>query len=169
MELRIATSRETEILAALAIEFRDHLQRTTPTDAQFRISIRRLLASPDAEFYLATGERGPIGYVLQRFRFSMWASGLEATIEDLFVAPSQRQKGAGQQLIQFAVARAQAKGCASICLDTNENNLASTKIYTELGFNAVSKRWNGRQVFYRLNLTRPNPAPAAPAEVEEPA
>jgi GNAT superfamily N-acetyltransferase len=152
MHLRPATPADAEALAAMAIAFRNHLERAIPTDAQFQASISTLLASGDAAFYLALEGEAPIGYVLQRFRYSMWASGLEATIEDLFVAPSHRQQGTGRRLIQFAVDAAATKGCATVCLDTNENNRASTKIYTDLGFNAVSKRWQGRQLFYRLNL-----------------
>lgn len=152
MDLRIATPQDLEPLSGMAIAFRNHLERAVPSDAQFQASVARLLDSEDAAFYMAHENGRPIGYVLQRFRYSMWAAGDEATIEDLFVSPDQRQNGAGKRLIQFAIEQAKAQGCRSVCLDTNENNLASTKIYTGLGFNAVSKRWNGRQVFYRLNF-----------------
>jgi len=152
LDIRIATRQDADQIADLAIAFRNHLERATPSDSQFKTSVSRLLASEDAEFYLATADGHPMGYVLQRFRFSMWASGIEATLEDLFVDPTHRRKGAGKQLIQFALKRAQNRGCASVCLDTNENNEASTRIYTQLGFNAISKRWNGRQIFFRLHL-----------------
>jgi ribosomal protein S18 acetylase RimI-like enzyme len=152
LELRIATPLDAEPLARLAIEFRNHLERTTPTDAQFLGSVTRLLSGDDGEFYLAIENDYPIGYVLQRFRFSMWAAGQEATLEDLFVSPRHRQSGTGKQLVQFALEQAKAKGCVTVCLDTNEHNEASTRIYTQLGFNAVSKRWNGRQIFYRVQL-----------------
>lgn len=152
LNLRIATIQDAESLSALAIEFRNHLERTTPTDAQFRESVDRLLSAGDAEFYLATETGRPLGYVLQRFRFSMWAAGTEATLEDLFVSPQLRGGGIGKRLVAFALDRARTKGCASVCLDTNEHNEASTRIYAQLGFNAVSKRWQGRQIFYRLNL-----------------
>ena len=152
MEINIATNPDTDRIADLAIAFRNHLERQVPSDIQFRSSVSSLLASGDAEFYLATDNNHSIGYVLQRFRYSMWASGIEATIEDLYVSPDHRQSGAGKRLIQFALDRAQTKGCSSVCLDTNENNVASTKIYSQLGFNSISKRWNGRQIFYRLNF-----------------
>jgi ribosomal protein S18 acetylase RimI-like enzyme len=152
LDIRIATHQDVDHIADMAIGFRNHLERNTPSDTQFRTSVSDLLASGDAEFYLALENGHPIGYVLQRFRFSMWVSGIEATIEDLFVSPSQRRNGSGKRLIQFALDRAQAKGCSSVCLDTNENNVASTRIYTQLGFNSVSKRWHGRQLFLRLHF-----------------
>jgi hypothetical protein len=51
--------------------------------------------------------------------------------------------------MEFALQAATEHGCLSICLDTKEFNVASTTIYTQLGFNSMSKRWNGRQVFFR--------------------
>lgn len=136
----------------MAVAFRNHLERDTPTQLDFEHSVTRLLHSPDALFLVATGEEGPVGYVLLRFRYSMWVCGLEATIEDLFVDPSARKQGVGKALIEGALDAAIAQGCLSVCLDTNEFNIASTAIYTQLGFNAISKRWNGRQVFFRKSL-----------------
>jgi GNAT superfamily N-acetyltransferase len=149
MFIRKATSEDAPAILAMVLAFRDHLERATPTSAQFEASIGKLLGSPDAHFYIATLNGPPVGYVLQRFRYSMWACGSEATIEDLFVDPSARKNGIGKALIEFALQAATSQGCSSVCLDTNEFNVASTRIYTQLGFNSVSKRWNGRQVFFR--------------------
>jgi ribosomal protein S18 acetylase RimI-like enzyme len=152
MEIRVATLQDCGSIAELAIGFRNYLERPIPTDSQFLESISALLASSDAEFYIAISDSNPVGYVLQRYRYSMWATGTEATIEDLYVDPGARMGGIGRGLVRFALRRASERSCKCVCLDTNENNAASTKIYTQLGFNAVSKRWNGRQVFFRLSL-----------------
>jgi GNAT superfamily N-acetyltransferase len=152
MDLRSATAQDAGALVALILEFRNHLERVTPTEVQFRESVTRLLSSEDTAFFLAEEEGVALGYVLMRFRHSMWAAGLEATLEDLFVSPRHRRGGVGRRLVAFALERARDLGCTTVCLDTNEHNEASTRIYTRLGFNAVSKRWHGRQIFYRLNL-----------------
>jgi len=152
MEIRSASLQDCPSITAMAVGFRNHLERSVPSDAQFQESIARLLACEDAEFFIASEGDAPLGYVLQRYRYSMWASGNEATIEDLYVDPIARKTGIGRRLIEFALRRAAERACASVCLDTNEHNVASTRIYTQLGFNTVSKRWNGRQLFYRLNL-----------------
>lgn len=152
MTIQPATPEDAVALVAMAVAFRNHLERETPTEAQFERSIAELLASPDALFFVAAQDEGPVGYVLLRYRYSMWVCGLEATIEDLFVDPSARKNGVGKALIERALQAAAEHGCLSVCLDTNEFNVASTRIYTQLGFNAVSKRWNGRQVFFRKAL-----------------
>ncbi len=159
MTIRTATAQDARAIADLAIAFRNHLQRAVPTQAQFEASVATLLASPDARFFLAERDGRPVGYVLQRYRYSMWASGMEATIEDLYVDPAARQGGLGRALIECAVAAAEALPCTTVCLDTNEFNASSTAIYRRLGFDAFSKRWNGRQLFYRLALPRNPEAP----------
>jgi GNAT superfamily N-acetyltransferase len=153
MNIDIATMKDAAALVTMAVTFRNHLERDTPTQAQFEQSITVLLNSPDARFLIAANDEGPMGYVLLRFRYSMWVGGDEATIEDLFVDPTRRKNGVGRALIEAALQAATAHGCLSVCLDTNEFNVASTTIYTQLGFNAVSKRWNGRQVFFRKPLS----------------
>lgn len=159
MHIFLAAAHHAQDIAEMASAFRDHLNRTEPSDADFLRSVQSLLASSDAEFFVCRDGDVAAGYVLQRYRHSMWAGGLEATVEDLFVRPTARQGGLGKALIQFAIARAAQRGCVTACLDTNEFNAASTRIYTQLGFDAVSKRWNGRQIFYRRAVTPQDAAP----------
>jgi ribosomal protein S18 acetylase RimI-like enzyme len=153
MDLRPATAADAPALAALAIAFRDHLARTFPSDAQLAQGVAQLLAAPDAELVVACEGIALRGYALLRFRHSMWAAGIEAALEDLFVDPSARRGGVGRRLVTFALERARARGAVTACLDTNEHNTASTRIYGSLGFDCVSRRWNGRQLFYRVSLT----------------
>ncbi len=162
MHIRIATLEDKPAIVAMAVAFRNHLERYMPSDTQFGDSVHTLLESRDAEFFIALAHGQPVGYVLQRYRHSMWASGTEATIEDLFVDPAVRGQGTGKALIEFALARACQAGCASVCLDTNEFNAASTRIYTGLGFSAMSKRWNGRQIFFRKSIQDGVEVPARP-------
>ena len=160
MPIRLATPEDAQVLTTLAIQFRNHLAREAPTDTQFLDSIALLLALPDTEFLLATLDAAPVGYVLLRYRHSMWAAGQEATLEDLFVDPGARRHGLGKELVRFALGRAEARGCATVCLDTNENNTGSLRIYTQLGFETLSRRWQGRQLFLRRNAPVSAPASA---------
>src|SRR5947207_11571104 len=77
--VRIAGEADLETLVRLAAAFRDHLRQVTPSDADFRVSIARLLQDTGAEFFLACDSRGTsLGYVQCRYRYSAWTSGLEA-------------------------------------------------------------------------------------------
>ncbi len=150
--IRFATQQDADAIAGMAIAFRNHLERDTPSDTGFHCSVAFLLAADDASFLIASEAGQPLGYLVLRYRYSMWADGVEATLEDLFVDPAARRGGVGRALVEEALQHATRRGCCSICLDTNEHNAASTRIYRQLGFNEVSRRWNGRQLFFRRSL-----------------
>ena len=94
MRVGIADLSDLEDLHVLVVAFRDHLQRIHPDDASLRENLTCLIESGDAEFFLTFDDDGrPAGYVQQRYRHSIWLSGLEACLEDLFVNPSCRRQG----------------------------------------------------------------------------
>lgn len=152
MPFRLATLQDAPALLDLALVFRDHLQRARPDRASFQDGIARILEGGEGEFALAGPEAAPAGYALLRYRHSMWAAGTEATLEDLFVLPAMRGQGFGKGLVGFALARARARACTTVGLDTNERNAVSTGIYRSFGFESHSRRWGGCQMFFRLDL-----------------
>ena len=143
-----------EGLIRLATLFRDELERTKPSEEELRDSIRALLVDGGAEFFVALGDAGDCeGFIQQRYRYSMWVSGLEACIEDLYVVPASRGWGVASRLVEYAIARAQAKNCRSIALDTNELNEPAILLYTRLGFSCESSRFTGgKQLWFERPL-----------------
>ncbi len=152
--MRKATINDLESILTLVIGFREYLNLKSPSESKFRNGLEKLISGNDAEFFVVSNNKNVIfGYILLRYRFSMWASGLEARIEDLFVSPSDRQKGTGKELVKYAIQKVTEKGCVTICLDTNENNPVTMNMYTQLGFKAHKKVWdNGRQIFFRQSI-----------------
>jgi ribosomal protein S18 acetylase RimI-like enzyme len=156
LEVRIASTADLEALMRLATAFRDHHGLAEPSEADFRTSIVRLLQNGETEFLLACGAGGgtSLGYVQARYRYSAWTSALEAEIEDVFVVHAARRRGIGRQLMVFAMARAVAKGCRTIGLNTNERNAGAVALYQQLGFCAERARWHGgRQLWLTKVLT----------------
>jgi len=152
--VRVATARDLEALVRLAGAFRDSLGRERPSDAAFHSSFQRLLSDLESEFLLAVGSAGEaLGYVQSRFRWSAWNEGLEAELEDVFVAAAARRGGIGRWLVLGAIERARARGCRSIALNTNERNEPALALYGTLGFRAERGRWQGgRQLWLDLAL-----------------
>jgi GNAT superfamily N-acetyltransferase len=107
------------------------------------------LTDSATEFYLArTGEGVAIAYVQCRFRYSAWASGWDAELEDVFVSSRARRQGYGRQLLDFALCRIRAKGCRLVGLNTNERNRPALVLYERAGFRADRRDWdNGRQLW----------------------
>ena len=141
-------------LQRLVAEFRDLLQRGHPNDKVLSQSLQRLLTNGEAEFLLAVDDtRSAVGYIQQRYRYSLWYSGMEATLEDLYVSPETRRQGVATQLVQFAVERAKDKGCQIIRLDTNESNHDAIRLYRTLGFLTGSTRFaKSRQLLFEKRL-----------------
>ena len=143
-----------EGLIKMATSFRDELGRSKPLEEDFRENIGILLVDGDAEFFVALGDAGDwVGFIQQRYRYSMWVSGLEACIEDLYVVPESRRRSVGSKLVEYAVARAQAKSCRSTSVDTNELNEPAILLYTRLGFSSESSPFpGGKQLWFERPL-----------------
>ena len=77
-------------LVGLAAEFRNTLGRSTPSDLT-------LTEHNATDFLVAWDEAVAVGYLQQRYRFSIWLGALEATLEDLFVIAQARRRGCRSQ------------------------------------------------------------------------
>ena len=119
-----------------------------PADEQLRESLALLLPDRHTQFFIASApDNSCVGYVQQRYRFSLWTLALQADIEDLFVMPAARRQGVGGSLIEFAIEQAKSLGCRQISVDTNERNAEALGLYEKLGFSAESPRWSGGRRF----------------------
>jgi ribosomal protein S18 acetylase RimI-like enzyme len=59
-----------------------------------------------------------------------------ALIEDVRVARHCRSRGIGEQLVQWAIAEAQARGCKLVELFTHNTRIDAQRFYKRLGFQA---------------------------------
>jgi ribosomal protein S18 acetylase RimI-like enzyme len=152
--IRMASEADLDALVCLAAAFRDHLRQLTPSDGDFHASLAMLLHDAGTEFFLARSAQGmALGYVQARYRYSCWSSALEAEIEDVFIVDGARRRGVGLRLVEFAIARATARGCRSIGLNTNERNEGAVGLYRQLGFVAERALWQGgRQLWLTKSL-----------------
>jgi ribosomal protein S18 acetylase RimI-like enzyme len=55
-------------------------------------------------------------------------------IEDVRVASNRRSRGIGEQMVQWAVAEARARGCKLVELLTNNARVDAQRFYARLGF-----------------------------------
>ena len=150
--VRVAERSDVETLTTLIVNFRDFLGRDGPTEGDIRASMVAQLRNSDVLALLAFRGTIPIGYAFLLFRYSHWANGIEATVNDLFVLESVRGTGVGRALISQSVVAAKARGTRLVTLSTNEMNTASNRIYESIGFICYSNLWQGKQVYYRLSL-----------------
>lgn len=152
---RSAAIDDAERLAPLVLAFRDHLGAARPTAEELEGALPAALRDPATEFCLCLADDGSaVGYTNARSFHSIWAAGLEAHLEDLFVLEAARGAGLGQRLLEFAVERMRARGARAIGLHTNEHNREGQSLYRKAGFRPqTEERWDGgREVYWTRRL-----------------
>ena len=148
-----AEPREAAAVAALLVEFRDHLGFDRPSDNAFLASVERLIEDPATEYLLGAPREGApaVGVVQLRYRWSVWRAAEDCELEDLFVSAQARRGGVGRALLAAAIGRARERGVRRIALDTAERNEAAVALYRSFGFSDEAYE-GGRAMLLRLRL-----------------
>ncbi len=76
----------------------------------------------------------PIAFTLCYFTFSSTRMAKTLQLNDLFVLPTHRSQGIGEQLIHHVFAYAKANDYASVGIETAHDNYGAQKLYQRLGF-----------------------------------
>ena len=148
-----AEPREAAAVAALLVEFRDHLGFDRPSDNAFLASVERLIEDPATEYLLGAPREGApaVGVVQLRYRWSVWRAAEDCELEDLFVSAQARRGGVGRALLAAAIERARERGVRRIALDTAERNETAVALYRSFGFSDEAYE-GGRAMLLRLRL-----------------
>jgi GNAT superfamily N-acetyltransferase len=154
LEIRDATLPDVPVLARLIAAFRDHLNAKVPSDSDIRAHLPRALRDSGIEFACAWLHAEPVGYTQTRFLTSVWAAGLEAYLEDLFVVAAARRRSVGRSLLGHALARAEARSALKFSLTTNDQNEPAHSLYRSEGFVPVSHALypGGREVLWSRSV-----------------
>jgi GNAT superfamily N-acetyltransferase len=88
---------------------------------------------PKYRCLLAEWDGKPIGYALFHYIFSTWRGQPGFYLEDLFVYPEMRGKGAGKALLQRLAEIAVQEHCYGLRWMVLENNDPALKFYESLG------------------------------------
>jgi ribosomal protein S18 acetylase RimI-like enzyme len=154
LAIRVAGPDDARILSGLVRAFRDHLAARTPADGALECHLPRALADPGIEFACAWLGGEAVGYTQTRFWTSIWASGIEAQLDDLFVLAPARRREVGRALLRHALERAALRGALRFGLNTNERNLAAQALYRSEGLVPQSHALypGGREVLWIKEL-----------------
>jgi len=100
---------------------------------------RRLLAEflqrPEAgQLWLAESGGSVSGYALVPFYFSLEFDGAVALLDEFFMLPEMRGRGAGAKLLSEVMAALPGEGIQRLRLEVDEKHPAAAKLYERLGF-----------------------------------
>ena len=84
----------------------------------------------------------PIGFAVYFFNYSTWLGRYGLFLEDLYVTPEQRGKGAGKALLQRLARIAVDRNCTRLDCNVLDWNKPSIKFYEALGAKPQSE-WIG--------------------------
>ena len=131
MVVRRAEVEDAGDVARLLYAFNTEYDDPTPEPPQLAARMRELMAADTV--VLLAGD-GPDGVAVLRFRLSIWSSGKECYLAELYVTPERRGQGLGRALMERAIEVAREEGANWMDLGTSEDDVAARALYESLGF-----------------------------------
>ena len=138
-------------VARLLHDFNPEFDDPTPGVEALTERARQLLAEGEMTVLLG-GERSD-GIALFRLRPAIWNQGLDAYLEELYVAPQRRGEGIGRALLEATMDAAREAGAVRIDLGTSVDDTAAIALYESCGFTNREREPDGpRMLFYERDL-----------------
>ena len=141
--IRIRPARGSDVAAIVAMLADDALGRgrervEDPLPPSYLQAFEKVERDPNIQLVVAEGEGGEVVGCLQLCILPGLSSqgASRALIEDVRVASLHRSRGIGEQLVQWAVAEAQGRGCRLVELLTHNTRVDAQRFYKRLGFQA---------------------------------
>jgi ribosomal protein S18 acetylase RimI-like enzyme len=138
-------------VARLLHDFNTEFGDPTPGVEALTERAARLLGAGEITVLLG-GER-PDGVAVLRLRPALWTKGLDAYLEELYVAPARRGEGIGRALLEATMDAARKAGAVRIDLGTSVDDTAAIALYESCGFTNREGEPDGpRMLFYERDL-----------------
>jgi ribosomal protein S18 acetylase RimI-like enzyme len=105
-------------------------------EAAVRRALEGLLRDPAAgrAFLVHEENRGPVGYLVVTFGYSLEFRGRDAFVDELYVAPNHRGRGHGREALRTAEACCREAGAHALHLEVRHDNLKAQRLYRSWGF-----------------------------------
>ncbi|MEB3101791.1 GNAT family N-acetyltransferase [Ferviditalea candida] len=128
-------------LIPLIIGYLQFYNRPVPPDEKIEEMIVRFLVHPDEGVQFAAAENGELkGFATLNYIWSTTRMQKIALLNDLYVDPEHRRKGAGEGLLNAALNQAKKENLPIMRLLTAEDNKAAQALYEKTGGKAPGWR-----------------------------
>lgn len=138
----IRPARREDVAAIVAMLADDHLGRARervedPLPESYYQAFERVTRDQNLTLVVAESEGRVVGCLqLAILPGISTQGGIRGLLEDVRVASDCRSRGIGEQLVQWAVAEAKARGCNLVELLTHQTRTDAQRFYKRLGFAA---------------------------------
>ncbi len=122
--------------AQLLHDFNVEYDEPSPSPADLAVRLAALIEQGQVVLLLGRepGAGVPVGVAVLRLTPSLWSSGQEAYLAELYVVPDRRGQGYGRELITEALRVAQERGADYAFLITSEDDVSAQRLYEAAGF-----------------------------------
>lgn len=131
IEIRVATPADVGVLDSMVRELAAH-ERSLEHVGVDEAGWSRMLTRPDVAVLLAQHEDEVIGFASTVRRLHLWSGTDILALDDLYVRPGNRDRGAGTQLMS-AVARLAGRHDLLVVWGVRLDNHAGQRFYARLG------------------------------------
>ena len=131
-EIRIATSADAVAIGALLDRFNLEFDEPSPGSKALAARLAELIDNADTDVVL--GGAGPDGLAVLRFRRSIWTSGNEGYLAEMYVVPERRDHGLGRAIMHEVLTHAHRRGADRMTIEVDEPDLAARHLYESFGF-----------------------------------
>ncbi|MCA1416454.1 GNAT family N-acetyltransferase [Bradyrhizobium sp. NBAIM20] len=138
----IRPARREDVAAIVAMLADDHLGRARervedPLSSAYYDAFARIARDPNLTLVVAESEGRVVGCLQLAILPGLSSQGgSRGLLEDVRVATECRSRGIGEQLVQWAVTEAKARGCNLVELLTHQTRVDAQRFYKRLGFTA---------------------------------
>lgn len=137
MDVTMRAAEAADLPAILRLLADDPLgkNRETAVDAPYQAAFAAIAADPNQEVVVAELDGRVVGCFQLSFIPGLSRRGAwRAQIESVRIDSALRGRGAGQAMMDWAIARARARGCALVQLTTDKRRPDAHRFYARLGF-----------------------------------
>jgi ribosomal protein S18 acetylase RimI-like enzyme len=148
---RPAAPEDAEHVARLLHAFNTEYSEPTPPVEALAERARELLGTGDIRVLLVGDP--PFGLAMLRFRPSIWSGGPDAYLEELYVAPARRGRGAGRALLEAGIELARGEGAKHFDVVAAEEDSAAIGLYESVGMVNRERGPDGPlMLYYELDI-----------------
>lgn len=147
--VRIAGVDDAGVVGMLLFDFNTEFQTPTPEASEFARRFRRLLGLDEVLVLLAENADGErVGFAYLTFRPTPYFDGPIAQLEELYVRPADRGRGAGSALIAEAVEQLRARNGGEMLVNVDEVDTEARRFYERHGFVNIEPGEDYRMLCY---------------------
>jgi GNAT superfamily N-acetyltransferase len=142
--IRQAVLADLELVAGLFDAYRQFYDQVSDREAA-RNFLRARFEHGQSVMLLAESQGQAVGFTQLYPSFSSVSMARVFVLNDLYVSPSARRMGVGEQLLKAASSYAREMGAVRLSLNTNVQNLPAQALYESMG-------WTRDQKFHAYHL-----------------